>query len=191
MLSLVKILLPLITISLAIYATIIGGKRSKILFLTTLITGLALSIAVPGDLPAYPEWNFYPEPAEQNETYYKLMIADNKGNTIIYDQRASILGSAGSNYRPASLLISLKQEERNKVTCKLIKDAERYRQNIISGDKSIVSSQGYGKRWNNSSISSYGNFTSLIIKKERVSLTFDGRAVENRNNTKVADYTCS
>lgn len=189
--SLIKTLYPLLTIILILYAAFKDKEGLKQAALVIIFAGLALSLAIPGEIPSYPQWNFYPDPVGQNISYNKLMISDNEGKTIIYDPRASILGSAGVEDRQAFLLSRLNKSEKNIVVCKLIRDANRYKKRIENNEKSLNSPQGFGTKWKKENIAEYKRFTYLEVEKMKISLNNAGTAVKKRSNVSDVIYSCS
>jgi hypothetical protein len=192
MLSYIFDLFLLLTLSASIYSFLKDTSLSKYLLLTVIFGGLITSVLVQGGIPFYPQWHFYPEPIEQNITYSQLLVGDSERNTIFYDHRASFIGGSGREHRPAPLLLALNDEKQNLVACKLVEDAIRYRKQIENENhKLLATPQGYGKTWNKSVLTNYGEFTYLQVREENIYITADGKQVKNRTSSIRAEFQCS
>ncbi|AGB39654.1 hypothetical protein Natoc_3956 [Natronococcus occultus SP4] len=150
-------------------------------FFTTL---LAVTLVGMPLLPVV-DMHKFAQPSEDEESYYEIRVVDSAGDELRVDDRATppVTGTRTSTIG-AHLSEEYTDEQRLEMAAFYLSNAQEYRQEIESGDRSTtdhLQPPRYvdDRAWTADELEAYGEFEALRVYERTVVYTDDNTAVES------------
>lgn len=178
--------------------TVLHSHRRTIrqIWLATFIISLII-VNIVG-IPALPlvDMHKFSSPPGEEIHITDIYIVDENGTEIRYDYRA-IPPSSGASRNPSSeMRHNISNKEQLEWATFLIENAERYREEIISEDKSFVSylsppDQFVDKKWQVEDVNQLGSFETVRIYQHTIVFQDGDADIESHDTKLVAEVNIS